>query len=607
METIAHRGPDGQGTYYDSGLALGHLRLSIIDLNTGDQPICNEDRSIWIVYNGEVYNFEELRRGLIAQGHSFRSSTDTEVIVHLYEEYGEDCLARLTGMFAFALWDSRKRKLFLARDRVGIKPLYYCDTGSSLLFASEIKSLLVCPDVSREISLAGIHSFLRHYYLPGSGTLFKNIARLDPGTFLVVENGQITRGQYWDLEFPDIVTPPSFEESAAALRDLLWDVNKGHMISDVPVGMLLSGGLDSTALLSQAVQQTSKEIQTFTIGFSGEGFADERPFAKLAARRFGTRHHEISITAEDFRDFLPSYVWHLEDPVCEPPAVALHYVSRLARDHVKVLLSGEGGDEAFGGYPNYRNLMLFENMKQRLGPLAAPVAFMLTWAQRFPQLTRFAKYAPLMGQEFPAYYYSRTSSPNTFFNRLSDQLCSKEFLKHVEKDGGASPIDGLLQKVKNKDLLSQMLYVDTKTWLPDDLLLKADKITMGNSLELRVPLLDHRVLEFAARLPYYFKVQGLATKRILKSAFATMVPDEIVNRKKTGFPVPYDRWLRGELRGYVRDMLLSPSFLGRGYFNKQMIESGLSDNGAMPLPAKETFSLLVLALWHERFSGKLAG
>jgi asparagine synthase (glutamine-hydrolysing) len=597
MDIIVHRGPDGEGSYISGPIGLGHRRLSIIDLNTGDQPMCNEDRTVWIVYNGEIYNFKVLRQELIQLGHTFSSTSDTEVIIHAYEEYGVECLSRLQGMFAFALWDGRNESLFLARDRVGIKPLYYCETGRALVFASEIKALLADSEVKREINPTAIDRFLSYLYLPGNQTLFKGINKLEPGHYLVAKDGRLHDREYWDLKFEE-TRSGTFDEEADALSELLRLTVRQHMISDVPVGFLLSGGVDSTALLSCAVEETDKRISTFPIGFAGHEFADERPYARLAADRFGTDHHDITISADQFRNFLPNYVWHMEEPICEPPAVALYYVSKLASEFVKVVLSGEGGDEAFGGYQNYRNLLLVERSKRMLGGLA-PVAGAIL--NKVGQGNRARKYAPLMTKDLPHYYYSRVSSPFSYFNQHKEVLFDANFERERNPRDAGDLIRSLFHRLNGQDLLSQMLYVDTKTWLPDDLLVKADKMTMANSLELRVPLLDHKVLEFAATLPAHYKVQGLATKRILKEAFRSRVPCEIIKRKKTGFPVPYNAWLRRELRDLVRDTLLSSTASHRGYFRGGAVEKLLDKYEAGAPFEKEIFSLLTLEMWHQQF------
>jgi asparagine synthase (glutamine-hydrolysing) len=605
LAVTAHRGPDGTGTYFSGPVGLGHRRLAIIDLSTGDQPMTNENRTIWLVYNGEVYNFQELREELIRKGHTFRSTSDTEVIIHLYEEYGPECVSRLRGMFAFALWDDAAKVLFLARDRVGIKPLYYVNTGKALLFASEVKALLCDPAVPREVDPAAIHRFLSFLYLPGDKTLFRGIQKLEPGCYLVARQGQVTCRQYWDLQFSRDGAHRDLPETCAELRTLLTRTVREHMISDVPVGVLLSGGVDSTIVLSCAVQETSKRINTFTIGFGGEEFDDERPYARLAAERFGTEHHEITISPEDFSGFLPAYVRHMEEPVCEAPAIALYYVSRLARRHVTVVLSGEGGDEAFGGYQTYRNLLLLEQIKRAAGPFKGLLGAGAGWLGRITGSGRFKKYGPLCNTPLSSYYYSRVGTPFSYFNAHREELCTPDFRARVNGNSDARIIAQLFEQVDRQapvqHPLNRMLYVDTKTWLPDDLLIKADKITMANSLELRVPLLDHLVLEFAARLPTHFKVKGWTTKRILKEAFKGQIPQEIIDRRKTGLPVPLRRWMRSDLAGFVRETLLSRKALDRGYFKKGAIEQLLRSNDGDGALMKEVFSLLTLELWHAEF------
>ena len=604
---IAHRGPDGQGKHLSGPCGLGHRRLSIIDLRpNGAQPMSNEDETVWIVFNGEIYNYQELRERLVRRGHFFKSLTDTEVIVHLYEEHGVDCLAHLRGMFAFAIWDEKQRLLFLARDRVGIKPLYYTTTDRSFLFGSEIKALLVDPTVTREVSHQAIDCFLTYLYSPCEETLFQGIYKLPPAHYLLVKDGKIVKKQYWELHYASSSRWKSIDEAASALSALLRAKLKDHMISDVPVGFLASGGVDSTALLSYAVEETGKKIQTFTVGFADTDFADERPYANLAARRFGTIHRDITMSAEDFRRFLPGYVWHMEEPVCEPPAIALYYVSKLARDHVTVLLSGEGGDEAFGGYPEYRNFLMLERFKSWAGPFRGPAATLLAAAGRFNKLWKVRRYARMMHVPLQEYYYSRTSSPFTRFNPLKPTLYRDEFACTARINGADRLSRRFFKTVEDQPLLNQMLFVDTKTWLPDDLLLKADKITMASSLELRVPFLDHEVLEFAATLPADYKVKGLETKRVLKRAFRGRVPDAILRRKKTGFPVPFGKWLDGELRDYVADTLLSQRAVNRGYFRRDGVERLLSKNGDAGKNAAEKFSLLILELWHERFIDRSA-
>jgi asparagine synthase (glutamine-hydrolysing) len=601
LDTIRHRGPDDEGVYVTSQVGLGHRRLSIIDLKSGHQPLSNEDGTVWIVFNGEIYNFRELRASLLSQGHVFQTNTDTEVIVHLYEELGPQCLERLRGMFAFAIWDERTKTLFLARDRVGIKPLYYCQTSGSLVFASEIKAILADPAVPREIAPEIIDRFLTFLYLPGEETLLKGIQKLSPGWYLRVQNGETELRQYWDLQFPESPRGVSLPKAQDELLSLLAEAVELHMIADVPVGVLLSGGVDSTAVLSFAAERTDKEISSYTVGFSDPGVADERPFARLAAESCGSRHHDMTITPGDFWEFLPRFVWHMEEPVCEPPAIAMYYVSRLASQFVKVLLSGEGGDEAFAGYSNYRNLLWLERLKRVLPPLNGAAAWGLAAANAWLHSSRVAKYAPLLNARFPEYYYSCTSNPYRYRGNGLGALFCDDFAGTIDREHAAEPVRRLFPAVKGQGILSQMLYIDTKTWLPDDLLVKADKMTMANSVELRVPLLDHRVLEFAASLPPHYKVKGFTTKYILKAVLSKSVPDRILERKKAGFPVPYESWIRNELRDGTREILTDRRTTQRGYFRKAAIEQLLKGDGDLETSSKALFSLLTLEFWHRTF------
>lgn len=599
LDMIRHRGPDDEGLYVSGPVGLGHRRLSIIDLSSGHQPLSNEDGTVWLVFNGEIYNYKELRRYLVSQGHTFKTQTDTEVIVHLYEELGESCVEKLRGMFAFALWDVRDRLLLLARDRVGIKPLYYSLTNSAVVFGSEIKAILADPAITAECAPEMIDRFLTFYYMPGEETLFRNINKLAPGSYMTVRHGKAEIRQYWDLQFTK--SNLNLHQAEAELSSLLDETVQLHMISDVPVGFLLSGGVDSTAMLGFASEKTEQPLSSYTVGFTDAGVVDERPYAELAARTYGTEHHAMSIDAADFQNFLPDYVWHMEEPVCEPPAIALYYVSRLAKQYVKVLISGEGGDEAFAGYQNYRTMLWMERFKKHCS-FGRDMAFKgISALNTVLRSDRVAEYAPLLKTPFEAYYYSRTSNPFRFFNSRFEQLYSPDFRSLVQKDRSLRSIRGHLHRRPDADILDRMLYVDLKTWLVDDLLLKADKMTMANSVELRVPLLDHKVLEFAASLPSNFKVHKFTTKYILKRSLSKRVPRAILKRKKVGFPVPYASWMRKELRAWVHDVLLDSRTLARGYFDKRCIEQLLSDNLRTGIYPKEIFSLVVLELWHRAF------
>ena len=603
-DAILHRGPDGRGEYTCGPVGLGHARLAIIDLSTGQQPICNEDGTVWIVFNGEIYNYRALREELISRGHKLKSLSDTEVIVHLYEEYGAECLKRLQGMFAFAIWDEKDHTLFLARDRVGIKPLYYVDTGKALVFGSELKAILADPDVRCEVDHQSVDKFLTHFCLPGIETLWKGAYKLPPGHYLLARNGNYQIKQYWDLKYCHEYKWSSIDEAGEVLCGLIKRTVREHMISDVPVGFLLSGGLDSTVVLSCAATEAKGKISTFTVGFENAEFEDERVYARLAAKCFGSDHHEITIAPKEFWDFLPTLVWHMEEPVCDPPAVSLHYVSKIAREHVKVLLSGEGGDEAFGGYYDYRNFQFLERVKKAIHPMEGAFSGMLRLANNFRSLRKAGKFAPFLTTRLPDYYYSRAASPFSYFNRVKSELYTSDFCATINPDLSLDPIRQLFSQVEGQPVLSQMQYIDTKTTLPDDLLVKADRITMANSLELRVPFLDHILLEFAAGLPTEYRVKNFATKRILRHAFYNHIPREIISRKKAGFPLPLAQWMREELRQEIRDTLLSAKALGRGYFTRAGVEKLLAHGDQGQPVSKEIFALLTLELLHTQFTDR---
>ena len=600
-DAIRHRGPDDEGFYVSGQIGLGFRRLSIIDLSGGHQPLANEDDTVWIVFNGEIYNYQGLREELRTKGHVFKTHSDTEVIVHLYEEYGPDCVQKLRGMFGFAIWDIPKRTLFMARDRVGIKPLYYYQGKDFLSFGSEMKAILADPAVPREVDPEIIDRFLTYYYVPGGKTLLRNLFKLEPGHLLIAKDGKIDVRKYWDLDFSGANNHHSSNGYERQLVDILDESVQLHMISDVPIGFLLSGGLDSTAMLSFASQKTDKPISTYTVGFTAKGVIDERPYAKIAAERYGSTHYEISMSPDEFVDFLPKYVWHMEEPVVEPPAVALYYVSKLASQYVKVLISGEGGDEAFGGYENYRNNFWFEKMKRTLGPFRGAAGQSMNMIGHLMNSRALSKYAPRMSADFGDYYLSRASSPFQFFNRADSNLYSPEMSNRVNKQRSIDVLRQYHANAANFGLLEKMLYIDTKTWLPDDLLVKADKMTMANSVELRVPFLDHKLLEFAAQLPRNQKVRGWTMKYAAKKALAKHVPEEILNRRKAGFPVPYESWLRNNMREWVSGILLDPRTASRGYFRQKTVEDLIQSHNAGAGYSKEIFALVVLELWHRTF------
>jgi asparagine synthase (glutamine-hydrolysing) len=502
-------------------------------------------------------------------------------------------------MFAFGIWDENRKQLLLARDRVGVKPLYYWFSNNSLVFGSEIKALLMDPELKREVAPEMIDRFITFGYLPGQETLLRDVRKLAPGSYLLVRDGKIKSGQYWNLEFSPRRRTDG--EAKAEFLELLDESVRLHMISDVPVGFLLSGGVDSTAMLGFAAGKTDRPLSSYTLGFSSPGVIDERPYATLAANRFGTEHHETTISSQEFTDFLPQFAWHMEEPICDPQSIALYYVSRLARKYVKVLISGEGGDEAFAGYQTYRGILWLERLKSLLGFSAPLVASGASYLNRNLHIERLQKYAPLLQTPFDDYYYGRTFVPSGFFNFGYQELYSRDFAGFVNKELSVAPAREHLHSRHAKSVLNRMLYVDTKTTLPDDLLLKADKMTMANSIELRVPLLDHKVLEFAATLQENHKIRGLTTKYIAKAALQGRVPEAILRRRKAGFPVPYEMWLRTDLRPWLQDILLDRETTARGYFKRSAIEGLIVENERSGRYSKELLSLAILETWHRSF------
>jgi asparagine synthase (glutamine-hydrolysing) len=437
--------------------------------------------------------------------------------------------------------------------------------------------------------------------MPGEETLLKNIRKLAPGSTMLVKNGNANIKQYWDLHFaPKEI---GIAQAERQLIELFDECVRMHMIADVPVGFLLSGGVDSTAMLGFAVGKTDRPLSTFTLGFSDPGVIDERPYAQLAAKRYNANHHEMTISSKEFADFIPKYSWHMEEPCCEPQAVALYYVSRLAKDYVKVLISGEGGDEAFAGYSVYRNMLWLERVKSAIGPLKGFLSSGISLVNHFVKSKRMAKYPSMVDLPIESYYYSRTSGPASFFNSHAAELYSKDFARQVDKQFSIGPATSCFTSTvgNGNSPVNRMLYVDSRTSLPDDLLLKADKMTMANSIELRVPLLDHKLLEFAASLPENFKVHGFTTKYLVKMALKNRLPKEIMERKKVGFPVPYDTWMRTELKDWVRDILLDRESMSRGYFDKKCIENLIAEDIRTHRYPKEILSLVALELWHRNF------
>ncbi|HWQ23593.1 MAG TPA: asparagine synthase (glutamine-hydrolyzing) [Gaiellaceae bacterium] len=603
---LVHRGPDSDGIFVDGQVGIAARRLAIIDLAGGDQPIANEDGSIHVVQNGEIYNYRELRRELESRGHRFGTQSDTEVLVHLYEEHGLGFAERLRGMFAIAIWDARARQLVLARDRFGIKPLYYRAHEGSLSFASELKALLRTPGFSRDVDLDALDAFLAFGFVPAPLTIFREARKLQPGTLLTWQEGEgasvrlvryAGRGPAHAAE----VRTESADALAAELRERLRDSVRAHLVADVPVGVLLSGGIDSATLVALAAEAASEPVRTFTVGFEERHF-DERAAARLVAERYGTDHHEI-VMRPDAVSLLPAMADIFDEPFADASAIPAFLVSRLAREEVKVALSGEGGDELFGGYNYY--------VGHRLAPVLGRVASLARpLVERLPSSSAKASTLDWRAKRFvrsaeqPAlrrHYAWKTYIPPD--ERAALLLPSRR--------GMADPFDLLSEQYaesKGRDELSRVMDIDIGLFLVDDMLVKTDRVSMANSLEVRVPMLDPVVAELALALPSELKVRGLAKKRLLKKAVEPLVPPEIIRGEKKGFAIPLAAWLRNELEPFARDVLSTENLRRQGFFDPQAVGrllenhvSGRADEG------RKLWALLNFCLWHDRFGSPSAG
>ena len=598
LDAIVHRGPDDHGRHVDDGVAIGARRLSIIDLAGGHQPIANEDGTVVVAFNGEIYNYRELRDSLRGRGHVVRTDCDTEVVVHLYEEYGDDCVEHLRGMFAFAIWDARRRRLFVARDRLGIKPLYWSDDGSRLLLGSEIKAMLAHPTAHAELDVDGLAAFLLLKYVPAPRTMFAGIHALEPGHALTCDADGVRVREWWDLSFKPADPPPGMAAAERRLRELLEDAVRSHLVADVPYGAFLSGGIDSSTIVALMSRELDHPVQTFCVGFEGVGEElSELPYARMVAKRYETDHHEILLGPDEFTGLAKHAVWHLDQPIADMACVPNLLVAKLAAERVKMVLTGEGGDELFAGYARYAGERLAPLTTRLPGPARSlgrtlalrgagwsrPRIAMYALSQR-DEAGRLATWFPLMSPEARA------------------ELAVGELGEAVRSMPPASLFAPTLGRSDAGEQLHRMLYVDTKLWLPDDLLARGDKMSMATSLEARVPLLDHHVVEFAASLPPTMKLRGSRRKYLLKRAVRDLLPEAILTRPKKGFPVPISHWLRGDARDFTRDLLSPDTIRRRGLLDPAVVsrilsehESGAADHG----PA--LWGLISLELWHELY------
>jgi asparagine synthase (glutamine-hydrolysing) len=589
---IAHRGPDDDGFYLTAEAGLGHRRLSIIDLDTGRQPISNEDGSVWAVFNGEIYNYRQLRAGLEERGHRFSTKTDTETIIHLYEEEGEECVRSLRGMFAFAIWDDNRKLLLLARDRLGIKPLYFTEVGGRLAFGSEIKSILQLSDVKRELDLGSVGHLFAFLSTPSDRSIIRGIKKLEPATTLIVGPDAALRTQrYWDIHFE----PERGRDEAyftARLRDMLEESVELHMVSDVPVGAFLSGGVDSASVVGLISRLGHGDIKTFSVGFTEEDYS-ELKHARLIAKRFNTEHFELLIEP-NILDVLDDLTWYLDEPFGDSSAIPTFLVSRLASKYVKVVLSGDGGDELFAGYEKY----LVEQQERRyrfLSPLIrAPMRALSAALPQGAFGRNFLHHFSLPTEE-------RYLDAGVLYRRAEQaHLFESDVRRDILK---SDPVYERIQLLKHSSghWLSGLQRLDLLNYLPLDILTKVDRMSMAHSLEVRPPLLDHKLLEFVATIPPGMLLRGGRTKHIFKNAMSDVVPREILQRPKQGFAVPLGTWFRGELDEFVCDLLLSPRTRQRGLFRPPYIEKVLELHRAGRNMDLQLWTLISFELWCRTF------
>src|SRR5882672_296032 len=602
-QIIAHRGPDDDGFYTDGPLGIGMRRLSIVDVAGGHQPISNEDGSITIVFNGEIYNHLSLREQLIARGHSYRTHSDTETVVHLYEEYGRDCVQHLRGMFAFAIWDRNKKALFIARDRLGIKPLYYQLTSERLLFGSEIKVLLAHGSIRPEFDRAALPEFLAFGYLSGDDTFYSRIRKLPPGhTMEIGLDGKPQIRQYWDLNASSPHTSRDESYYVRGYRELLEGAVQSHLMSDVPLGVFLSGGLDSSAVAALMTKIRREPIETFSVGY-GEQTYSELPFARMMANHIKSQHREVLVSEQDFFSSLPHLIWHEDEPIVWPSSVSLYFVAKLARERVTVVLTGEGSDETLAGYTRYaftlKNAALDRAyrsvvpgaLRRGLRNTVATSSLLGATLRRKLEHTFLAK----DGASWDSFYFDNFFS--AFGEAEQNGLLTSEFASEFAP---SSAYRNVLEYWEHSsgEMLQRLLYTDIKTYLVE-LLMKQDNMSMAASIESRVPFLDHVLVEFATRIPREVQIKGLAGKTILKKAVEDILPHSIIYRPKLGFPTPWSGWLAGPRLESIRDMLLEPRSLDRGYFRREAIERLLNEHRATHRDNYDRiWRLLNLELWH---------
>ena len=595
-DAVAHRGPDSAGYFQAPGVGLGHRRLSIIDLATGDQPLANEDGQVQVVFNGEIYNFAAVRAELIARGHRFRTNSDTEIIVHGYEEWGERCVDRFRGMFAFAVWDAKSRRLLLARDRLGVKPLYYAEVPGGIVFGSEIKSLLQDRHVPREWRPEAIDTYLTLLFIPAPHTVYAGIQKLPPAHTLVAENGRIRISKYWDLEFTGTGDPRREEEYLEELDALLREAVSLRLISDVPLGAFLSGGIDSSTVVAYMKETSATTPVTISVGFENQAF-DESQYAEAVARHLGCEFHPL-VASPHVESLLPKLAWHFDEPFADSSAVPTYYVSQAARRLVTVALSGDGGDELWAGYAHHR----VEHAEQRARAALGAGRHVASWLGRaLPLSVKGARSLRHLGRR-PEDAYALKHVNGTFEQGAKDRLYSTDFTRSID---GADPLQALREayrSCRSADPMDRVLYADARVFMIDDVLTKVDRMSMAVSLEAREPLLDHKLLEFAARVPMALKLKDGRTKYLLRKILERRVPKAVVERGKSGFAAPIGDWLRGPLAGMTTELLLDGRLRDRGLFKDTEVRRLWEDHRTRRADhPHRIWQLVMLELWFRTF------
>ncbi len=596
-DAVLHRGPDAAGYYFGDGIGLGHRRLSIIDLATGDQPLANEDQSVWVVFNGEIYNFADVRQQLVQAGHRFRTRSDTEVIVHAYEQWGADCVERFRGMFAFAVWDAPAHRLLLARDRLGVKPLYYAETANGIVFASEIKAILEDPSVSRAWRTDALDAYLTLEYIPGPATIYRQVQKLPAGHLAIVERGRLAVRQYWDLTFTgdgDAAREPEYLERLDAL---LRESVALRLISDVPLGAFLSGGIDSSAVVAYMKEASDAPVVTTSVGFAEKAF-DELAHARVVAEHLACEHHEV-VANPDVRDMLPRLAWHLDEPFADSSAVPTYYVSEAARRQVTVALSGDGGDELWAGYGRHRVEHWETRVRGMLGPVLSRAAGLA--GALLPHAVKGARALGHLALP-PDEAYARKHAYGIFEGSVKRSLYSDDFRAETRFADPFAAFRAAYAACSSPDPLDRALYVDVKTYLVDDILTKVDKMSMAVSLETREPLLDHRLLEFAATVPSSLKLRDGTSKYLLRRVLHNRVPPSILERGKQGFAVPSGEWLRGPLAEMTDALLFDGRLRSRGLFAPAAVARLWDEHRTGKRDHRERlWALVMLELWFREF------